>query len=205
MSTSAVELGFLDDYLGLRVLVFVNVIWTSSTLCTLKISASAVELRFEDEFWDTGDSFFVNGLSVSSSLFAQKMSASAVELGFLDDYLGPRVLVFVNGFWASSTLCRLGQHGLSFHQRFVWQEYFICEEDVSVSRRTGLLGWFLGPRDLVFINGVWGSSSLCGLKISESAVELVLRMIFGTAGTQFSSTVCLSGVVYLSRRCQRQP
>jgi hypothetical protein len=70
MSASAVELGFLDDYLGPRVLAFVNVFWASSSLCTLKISASAVELRFEDEFWDTRDSFFVNGLSVRSSLFA---------------------------------------------------------------------------------------------------------------------------------------
>jgi hypothetical protein len=29
----------------------------------------------------------------------------------------------------------------------------MCIVDVSVSRRTGLLGCFLGPRDLVFING----------------------------------------------------
>jgi hypothetical protein len=45
-------------------------------------------------------------------------------------------------------------------------------EDVSVSRTTGLLGWFLGPRDLVFVNVFWGSSSLCRLKISPLAVEL---------------------------------
>ena len=62
---------------------------TSSSLCTLMISAANVELRFEDEFWDTRDSFFVNGLSVRSSLFVQKMSASAVELGFLDDFWVP--------------------------------------------------------------------------------------------------------------------
>jgi hypothetical protein len=28
----------------------------------------------------------------------------------------------------------------------------MCGEDVSVSRRTGLLGRFLGPKDLVFVN-----------------------------------------------------
>jgi ethanolamine utilization microcompartment shell protein EutS len=69
----------------------------------------------------------------------------------------------------------------------------------------GFLDDFLGPRVLVFVNGFWGSSSLCRLKISASAVELGFEDIFGTAGTQFSSTVCLWGVVYLSRRCQRQP
>src|SRR3990172_933966 len=30
-------------------------------------------------------------------------------------------------------------------------------------------------------------------------------MIFGTPGTQFSSKVCVSGVVYVRRRCHRQP
>jgi ethanolamine utilization microcompartment shell protein EutS len=97
MSASAVELGFLDDFLGQRVLVFVNGFWASSSLCTLKISALAVEQGFEDEFWDTRDSVFVNCLSVSSSLFAQKMSASAVELGFLDEFC-------VRGSWFSSTV-----------------------------------------------------------------------------------------------------
>jgi len=56
MSASAVELGFLEDFLGPRVLVFVNGFSASSSLCTLKMSASAVELRFEDEFWDSRDS-----------------------------------------------------------------------------------------------------------------------------------------------------
>jgi ethanolamine utilization microcompartment shell protein EutS len=57
MSASPVELGFLDDFLGQGVLVFVNGFWASSSLCTMKISASAVELGFEDNFWDTGAHF----------------------------------------------------------------------------------------------------------------------------------------------------
>jgi hypothetical protein len=65
MSASAVELGFMDDFLGPRVLVFVNGFWASSSLCILKMSASAVELRFEDEFWDSRD-------SVSWPLFCQE-------------------------------------------------------------------------------------------------------------------------------------
>ena len=43
----------------------------------------------------------------------------AVELGFEDDFWDRRDSVFINGFS---------------------QEYFICVEDVSVRRRTGLLG-----------------------------------------------------------------
>jgi hypothetical protein len=35
-----------------------------------------------------------------------------------------------------------GTQGLSFHQGFVCQLLFISAEDVSVSRRTGLLGLF---------------------------------------------------------------
>jgi len=50
-----IELGFLDDFLGPRVLVFVNGFWASSSLSTLNISASAVELGFEDDFWDSRD------------------------------------------------------------------------------------------------------------------------------------------------------
>jgi hypothetical protein len=98
MSASTVELGFLDDFLGLKVLVFVNGFWARSSLCTLKISASAVELHFEDNVWDTRDSVFL--------------------------------------------------------QRFVCQEYFMCAEDLSVTRRTALVGWFFGPRVLVFDNGL---------------------------------------------------
>jgi hypothetical protein len=48
----------------------------------------------------------------------------------------------------------------------------MCPEDVSVSRRTWLLGWFLGPRVLVFDNSFCSSSSLCTLRILASAVEL---------------------------------
>jgi hypothetical protein len=77
---SAVELGFFDDFLGPRVLIFVNSFSPSISLCIMKISASAVVLRFEDEFWDSRDSVFIKGLSVKSSLFAQKMSRYAVEL-----------------------------------------------------------------------------------------------------------------------------
>ena len=72
-----------------RVLVLVNGLSGSSSLCTMKISASAVELGFEDDFSDSRDSVFVNSFSVTSSLCAQKMSASAVELGFLDDFWVP--------------------------------------------------------------------------------------------------------------------
>jgi hypothetical protein len=36
----------------------------------------------------------------------------------------------------------------------------------------GFLYDFWVPRDLVFVNGLWASSSLCALKISASAVEL---------------------------------
>jgi hypothetical protein len=57
MSASAVELGFLDDFLGPGVLVFKNGFWASSSLWRLKISVSAVELGFEDDFWDTGAQF----------------------------------------------------------------------------------------------------------------------------------------------------
>jgi hypothetical protein len=148
MSVSAVELGFLDDFLGSRVLVFVNGFWASSRLCTLKILASAVELCFEVDICDSMDSVFVNGLSVRNSLF--------------------------------------------------------FAEDVSVSRRTGLLGWFLDPRDLVFVNGFWGSSSVCRLMISASAVELGFEDDFWDRGTQFSTTIFLFEVVYLRRRFQRQ-
>jgi hypothetical protein len=56
--------------LGPRDLVFVNGFSTSSSLCTLKISASAVELGFEDDFWYNRDSVVINGLSVRSILFA---------------------------------------------------------------------------------------------------------------------------------------
>jgi len=63
MSASAIELGFLDDFLGPRVLVFVNGFCGSSSMCRLKISASAVEMGYEDDFWDSRDSVFINGFN----------------------------------------------------------------------------------------------------------------------------------------------
>jgi ethanolamine utilization microcompartment shell protein EutS len=54
MSASVVELGFLDDFLGPRVLVFVNGFSVRSSLCAQKMSASAVELGFLDDFWVPG-------------------------------------------------------------------------------------------------------------------------------------------------------
>jgi len=99
----------------------------------------------------------------------------------------------------------LGHQGLSFRQRFLSQEWSMCAEDVKVSRRTGLLRWFLRPRLLVFVNGFGASSSLCTLKISASALNWVSMMIFGTRGTQFSSTVSQSAVVYVHWRFQHQP
>jgi len=93
------------------------------------------------------DLVFVNGLGVKSSLCAYKMSPSAVQLGFLDDFW---VRVFVNGFWA-----------------------ILFKQKMSASAvELGFLYEFLGPRVLVFDNDFWGSSSLCWVKISASAVEL---------------------------------
>jgi ethanolamine utilization microcompartment shell protein EutS len=54
MSASAVELGFLDDFLGPSVLVFVNGFSVRCSLCAQKMSASAVELGFLDDFWVPG-------------------------------------------------------------------------------------------------------------------------------------------------------
>jgi hypothetical protein len=41
MSASAVELGFVDEFLGPTVLVFLNGFWAIISLCTMKISSSA--------------------------------------------------------------------------------------------------------------------------------------------------------------------
>jgi len=57
-------------------------------------------------------------------------------------------------------MMNFGTKGLIFCQRFVCPEYSMCAEDVSVSRRTGLLGWFLCPRVLVFVNGLSVMSSI---------------------------------------------
>ena len=130
---------------------FRNGFWASSSLCTLKISASAIELGVEDFFVTTG------------TQFSSTVSEPAV--------------VYVH--WRFQRHRRtafrgwiLGHQGLSFRQRFLSQQQFMCTEDVSVSRRTWLHVWFLGPRDQVFFNGCRASSSLCPLKISASAVEL---------------------------------
>jgi hypothetical protein len=162
MSASAVEMGFLHDFLVPKDLVFVNGFWASRSLCALKIWASAAELGSHDDFWVGPDTFFVNGFSVSSSLCALKMSASGVELGFLDDF-------FVQGS--------------SFHQRFLSRQYSMCPEDFSVSRRTRFRGWFLHPRELVFVNCFWAHRSLCALKMSASAVEVGFLDDFWVLGT----------------------
>jgi len=80
----------------------------------------------------------------------------------------------------------------------------MCAKGVNVSRRTGLLGLFLGPRVLVFVNNLSASSILCTLKISASALEVGVEDIFGTTVTQFSSTVSEAAAVYVRRRCQPQ-
>ena len=134
-----------------------------------------------------------HGLSFHQRLLSQQYSMCAEDVsvsrrtGLLGWFLGPRVLVFINGFWASISLCTLkisasgvqvgfedflGHQRFSFRQRFVFQQYSMCAEDVSVSRRTRLLEWFLLPRVLVFVNGFSASSSLCTLKISASVLEL---------------------------------
>jgi len=77
----------------------------------------------------------------------------------------------------------LGQQGLSFHQRFVCQEYFICEEDATSAVELGFLDDFLGPRVLVFVNGFSVRSSLCAQKMSASDVELGFLDDFWVPGT----------------------
>ena len=51
--------------------------------------------------------------------------------------------------------------------------------------------------DLVFVNDFCFCSSLCELKISASAVEVVPVLISGCAATQFSSKIFDSAVVYV--------
>jgi len=136
------------------VLVFVKGFWASNRQCTLKISSSVVELVFEDDFQNSRDSVFVNCLWASSRLSALKMSVAAVELCLLDDFCVP---------------------GPSFRQRFLSKQQSMYIEDFIISRRTGLIGWFLCAWLLVFGNGFWASNSLCTLKISSSCVELVFE------------------------------
>jgi len=114
-----------------------------------------------------------------------KISASVVELVFEDDFWDIRDSVFIKGLSARSSL--------------------FASKMLSLVVELGFLDDFLGQRVLVFINGFSASSSLCTLKISASVVELGFEDDFWDIGAQFSSTVCLVGVVYFRRRCYRQP
>jgi len=114
-----------------------------------------------------------------------KISTSAIELVFEDEFWDSRGSVFINGLSVRSSL--------------------FAQKMSASAVELGFLDVFLGQRVLVFVNGFSASSSLCTLKISASAVELSFEDDFWDTGAQVSSTVCLSGVVYLCRRCQRQP
>jgi len=114
-----------------------------------------------------------------------KISASAVELVFKDDFWYSRDSLFIKGLFVRSSL--------------------FAQKMSASAVELGFLDYFLGPGVLVFVNGFSASSSLCTLKISASAVELGFEVDFWDIGAHFSSRVCLSGVVYLRRRCQRQP
>jgi hypothetical protein len=65
-----------------------------------------------------------------------------------------------------------GIRGTQFSSTVSQSAVVYVRKRCQVSRRTGLLGWFLGLTVLVFVNGFWASSSLCTLKISASGVEL---------------------------------
>jgi len=65
--------------------------------------------------------------------------------------------------------------GPTFRQRFLSKQQSMYIEDFIISRRTGLIGWFLCAWLLVFGNGFWASNSLCTLKISSSCAELVFE------------------------------
>jgi len=138
--------------------------------------------------------------------------------GLLGWVLHPRVLVFVNDFWASSSLCTLKISASAVELRFedeFWdsrdsvvnnglsvRSSFFPQKMSASAVELGLLDDFLGQRVLVFVNGFSAtSSSLCTLKISASAVQLGFEDDFWDTGAQFSSTVCLSKVVYFRRRC----
>ena len=68
-----------------------------------------------------------------------------------------------------------GTAGTQLSSRVCLSGVVFSAEDVSVSRTTRLLGYFLVPRVLVFVNGFSASSSPCRVKISVSAVELVFE------------------------------
>ena len=65
----------------------------------------------------------------------------------------------------------------------------MCTEDLSVSRRTGFRCWFPGLNGLSFRQWFLICSSLCAVKISASAVELVLVLTSVCAATQFLSMI----------------
>jgi len=106
-----------------------------------------------------------------------KISESGIELGFEDEFWDNRGSVFINGLSVRSSL--------------------FAQKMSASTVELGFLDDFLGQRVLVFINGFSASSSLCTLKISALAVELSFVDDFWDTGAQFSSTVCLSGVVYV--------
>jgi len=54
ISTSAVELGFEDDFWDGRDSVFINSLFVMSILFAQKMSASDVQLGFLDDFWVRG-------------------------------------------------------------------------------------------------------------------------------------------------------
>jgi len=58
----------------------------------------------------------------------------------------------------------------------------------------------LGPRDLVFVNGFLGSSILCRLKISASAVELGFEDEFwDSRGSVFSNGLTVTSSLFLQK------
>jgi hypothetical protein len=61
ISTSAVEVGFEDDFWDNRDTVFIKGLSVRSSLFAQKMSASAVELGFLDDFLGPGVLVFVNG------------------------------------------------------------------------------------------------------------------------------------------------
>jgi hypothetical protein len=61
ISTSAIELGFEDDYWDSRDSIFINDLSVRSSLFKQKMSASAVELGFIDDFLGPRVLVFVNG------------------------------------------------------------------------------------------------------------------------------------------------
>jgi isochorismate hydrolase len=57
ISTSAIELGFEDDYWDSRDSVFINGLSVRSIVTAHKMSASDVELGFLNDFWGLGTKF----------------------------------------------------------------------------------------------------------------------------------------------------